>query len=163
MRTWTDEEFIKAFNEASSIKDALHRLNLSPSGAYNNFKKHAARLGLDINILNARKIEQQKKLISNCRKAPLANDIIFVENSMCASKIVRRRILNENLLEYKCNGCGIDEWCSKFSNNILVKITLDLDHINGINNDHRLENLRFLCPNCHSQTPTYKAKNKNKK
>ena len=36
------------------------------------------------------------------------------------------------------------------------------NHINGINNDHRLENLRFLCPNCHSQTSTYAGKNKRK-
>ena len=38
-------------------------------------------------------------------------------------------------------------------------ITLQLDHINGINNDHRIENLRILCPNCHSQTSTYAGKN----
>lgn len=42
------------------------------------------------------------------------------------------------------------------------KITLQLDHINGINNDNRVENLRFLCPNCHSQTSTYTGKNTKK-
>ena len=40
---------------------------------------------------------------------------------------------------------------------------LQLDHINGINTDHRLENLRLLCPNCHSQTPTYCGVNVKKK
>ena len=39
------------------------------------------------------------------------------------------------------------------------KLTLQLDHINGINNDNRKENLRFLCPNCHSQTNTFAGKN----
>jgi RNA polymerase subunit RPABC4/transcription elongation factor Spt4 len=38
-------------------------------------------------------------------------------------------------------------------------LTLQVDHINGVNDDHRLENLRFLCPNCHSQTPTYAGSN----
>lgn len=38
-------------------------------------------------------------------------------------------------------------------------IPLELEHINGINNDNRLENLTLLCPNCHAQTPTYRGKN----
>ena len=45
-------------------------------------------------------------------------------------------------------------------NGLDKKLSLQLDHINGINNDHRIENLRFLCPNCHSQTETYAGKNK---
>jgi Zn finger protein HypA/HybF involved in hydrogenase expression len=59
-------------------------------------------------------------------------------------------------VEYKCSCCNISMW----NNN---PITLELDHINGNNQDHRLENLRLLCPNCHSQTPTYKNKNNLKK
>jgi 5-methylcytosine-specific restriction endonuclease McrA len=60
--------------------------------------------------------------------------------------------VNEGRMEYKCQCCGISEWLDK-------PISLQLDHINGINNDHRIENLRFLCPNCHSQTDTYAGKN----
>ena len=52
-------------------------------------------------------------------------------------------------MPYKCKECGISE---KWNNKPII---LHLDHINGINNDNRLENLRFLCPNCHSQTDTY--------
>lgn len=77
---------------------------------------------------------------------------IFCENSLVSKQLVRKKILELNLLPYKCQGenCIIsNEWLGKI-------IILDLDHINGKNTDHRLDNLRFLCPNCHSQTPTFK-------
>jgi len=56
-------------------------------------------------------------------------------------------------VEYKCFICSISKWNDQ-------KITLELDHIDGKHSNNTLENLRLLCPNCHSQTPTYKAKNK---
>jgi len=66
---------------------------------------------------------------------------------------VRKTIIREELIPYECSKCGINEWNGKM-------LSLHLDHINGVNNDHRLENLRFLCPNCHSQTDTYTGRNK---
>lgn len=65
---------------------------------------------------------------------------------------LKRRLFYDGLLENKCCECGnIGEWNNK-------PITLELDHINGDSNDNRLENLRILCPNCHSQTPTFRKK-----
>lgn len=78
---------------------------------------------------------------------------ILVENSSYKNiACMKKRILDEHLLDYKCAICGISEWMGN-------TLSLQLDHINGISNDHRLENLRFLCPNCHSQTDTYAGKN----
>lgn len=54
---------------------------------------------------------------------------------------------------YKCNKCGIFEWCNN-------PIGLELEHINGNGDDNVSSNLILLCPNCHSQTPTFKAKNR---
>ena len=66
-----------------------------------------------------------------------------------------RKALNEYVgMEYKCVHCSISTWNDK-------PITLEIDHINGDNSDNRIENLRYLCPNCHSQTSTYKGKNIN--
>lgn len=65
---------------------------------------------------------------------------------------VKARLIKNGIKEWKCESCGITEWLGK-------RIALELDHINGNNSDHRLENLRILCPNCHSQTDTHSGKN----
>ena len=79
---------------------------------------------------------------------------VMVENSTYSRSTLRRRILEGNIIPYKCSICGIDAiWNNK-------PMPLILDHINGINNDHRLENLRFVCSNCDSQLDTYKSRNK---
>lgn len=54
---------------------------------------------------------------------------------------------------HKCQICNLDSWMNQ-------KIPIEMDHIDGINENNDLSNLRLLCPNCHAQTPTYKAKNK---
>jgi len=85
------------------------------------------------------------------------NKEIFVENSNFSRNHLKRRIIKENLIEYKCSECGLkDKWNGK-------ELSLQLEHKNGINNDNRLENLTFLCPNCHSQTETYAGKSRKKK
>lgn len=85
-------------------------------------------------------------------KFPLEN--ILVENSSYSRGNLKKRILSENIIQYICIICGIGpKWMDK-------PMPLILDHINGVNNDNRLDNLRFVCSNCDSQLPTYKSKNK---
>lgn len=65
---------------------------------------------------------------------------------------LKKRLLAANMLEYKCAICGnVGEWNGK-------PLSLQLDHIDGVHNNHSLKNLRFLCPNCHSQTETFSGK-----
>lgn len=67
---------------------------------------------------------------------------------------LKKRILRLSLLKYECSECSLPpKWNGKV-------LSLQLDHINGVNNDNRIENLRFLCPNCHSQTETFAHKNR---
>jgi 5-methylcytosine-specific restriction endonuclease McrA len=80
-------------------------------------------------------------------------DEMLTEKSPYARPHIRARLLNNSILKQECSICGISEWLGK-------PLSFDLDHINGISDDHRLENLRMLCPNCHSQTETYRGRNK---
>ena len=68
---------------------------------------------------------------------------------------LRWRLLKDGVLELVCAECGIMEWQGK-------PLSLHLHHINGVNNDNRLENLQLLCPNCHSQTDSYSGRNAGK-
>ena len=82
-----------------------------------------------------------------------SNDELFIENCTAGRASVKNRILSDNLIEYKCRDCdNVGLWNNK-------QIVLQLEHINGVRNDNRLENLCFLCPNCHSQTATFTGKN----
>ena len=84
----------------------------------------------------------------------IPNEKLFVKNSSYKNYThLKNRIINENLIPYECAFCGNEgEWKKK-------NLSLVLDHINGVKKDNRLENLRFVCPNCDSQLPTFKSKN----
>ena len=77
------------------------------------------------------------------------------ENSTASNDTVKRLLVKLNLMSIVCKVCGTKNWQGK-------PIVLELDHINGINNDNRLHNLRLLCPNCHSQTETFRGRGINK-
>ena len=77
----------------------------------------------------------------------------FLENSTAARKVVRKLYYEKEYTEYKCSLCGQEPfWNGK-------PLSLTLDHINGKNTDHRLENLRWVCPNCDRQLETFGSKN----
>jgi 5-methylcytosine-specific restriction endonuclease McrA len=92
-------------------------------------------------------------LVSYSKSIRKSNEEVFVENSTYARHHIKRRLIEENLIQYSC-GC-----CNNIGEHNGLPLVLQLDHINGKNDDHRLENLRFLCPNCHTQQDTYAAKN----
>lgn len=144
----SDNEFIELIKNSTNIKEVLFKLGYTTVGnswGYSQIKERMLILNLTpydfkgkspLRITTERKVKSED--LFNTKK-----------HSRC---VIRRRIIQDNLISYKCAICGIDSWNGK-------KLSLELDHINGINNDNRLENLRFLCPNCHSQTSTYGSKN----
>jgi 5-methylcytosine-specific restriction endonuclease McrA len=77
------------------------------------------------------------------------NEEVFTQKSTYARHHIKKRLLEDNLIVYECAICknkGIH-------NN--KPLSLQLEHVNGISDDNRIDNLNFLCPNCHSQTDTY--------
>ena len=77
---------------------------------------------------------------------------ILVLGSQVKTDDLKRRLIRVGLKEAACEMCHGTQWNGR-------PIPLELDHVNGRSDDNRLENLRILCPNCHAQTPTYRARN----
>jgi len=86
-------------------------------------------------------------------KTKISLDLVLKENSTYARHALKFRLIDEKIIKYECAECKNDGvWEGKY-------LSLHLDHINGVFNDNRIENLRFLCPNCHAQTDSYAGKN----
>jgi 5-methylcytosine-specific restriction endonuclease McrA len=77
-------------------------------------------------------------------------EVVLISKSSRWAK--KAKLIREGLLENRCSECGISHWRGK-------PLAIQIDHINGRGDDWRLENLRMLCPNCHSQTETFGGRN----
>lgn len=152
-RSFTDEQFVEAIRTSRSIAQTLKKLNLSPFGAnYRATKILIEKLGLDISHFTGQ--GHLKGQTHNWSKKSNLEEILVENSTFVSIGSLKKRLIRELQWEYKCAECNLaGQWNNKY-------LSLHLDHINGNNRDHRKENLRFLCPNCHSQTHTYCGKNK---
>ena len=147
----SDTEFIDLVKSSLNISEVLFKLGYTTKGNSWGYTKVKQRM-TDLN-LNGTDFRGKSALKQNSVDKEIPAEKLLVENSKHPRNILRKHIIRYNLLPYECAICGCKEWQGK-------TISLELDHINGINNDNRLENLRFLCPNCHSQTDTYGSRNR---
>lgn len=146
----SDEQFVELLKKSSTISEVLFKLGYTVKGnswGYSQVKRRMDDLNLDYSIFKGKSAVIKTGRLNNVRK-----EDILKENCKHQRTVLRRYVIKNNLIPYKCAICGCIEWQGK-------TLSLELDHINGINNDNRLENLRFLCPNCHSQTSTYGSRN----
>ncbi len=146
----SDEEFKEMIARNHSWCACAREIGLSPNGsnAKIQLKKRVEELKCDISHFS-------QTYDAHNASAKYSLEEIMVENSTYQNITkLKERIIREDIIPYKCAICGNNgEWNSQ-------KLVLQLDHINGKHFDHRKENLRFLCPNCHSQTETFSGKNK---
>ena len=144
----TDEEFIDLVKSSLNTSEVLFKLGYNTKGNSWGYSQVKQRM-TDLN-LTGRDFKGRSAITNDYKKVDKQK--LFCQHSKHNRNVLRKTIIREQLLPYKCAICGITEWQGK-------TLSLELDHINGENNDNRLENLRFLCPNCHSQTTTYGARN----
>lgn len=154
LRSWEDTDLVRAVTQGDSWMDVLRSLGLVAAGGnFKSIQKHVLRLGLStLHFGRRRRIEALGKSVDDRR---LTDAQIFCKGSHVKSAKVAALVRKSNLLgAYECEICG----------NTGVHhgspLVLQLDHRSGVGNDNRPENLRWLCPNCHSQTPTFAGRSR---
>lgn len=157
--TLSHGEFQRLLDESHSVSELLRRLNLN--GRSGNHRTVLKRL--EEGMFNLNRFRENRKLDDAIRGKrvgalrAISLDRILVQNSTHPTSKLKHRLLKERVLENRCNICGLlPTWNEK-------PLSLQLDHINGVSNDNRLENLQIVCPNCHTQTKTYAGKRLRKK
>lgn len=150
LKSYSKEELSLIVANSNSWRDLSHKLGYNCNSG--DLKKAIQKRVEEFNIDTSHFSTVAKNAISR------NEENVFIENSTATQKVLRSWYLKGRYTEYKCSICGLEP----FWNN--QELTLILDHINGINNDDRLENLRWVCPNCNMQLPTTnRPKNSNTK
>lgn len=149
--------FKKIVGEARSIKEVMDRMGYKESGGvYKHLRLKFEEYDIDTSHFTGQSWSKGKnsstdESIKNmAEKVSLPWNEVFCQNSTYrgGGKALIKKLVQTGKREHKCENCEIFEWQGK-------KLRLELDHKNGDNRDNREENLRILCPNCHSQTETH--------
>ena len=147
---WTKDNLESIINQSKTQIEVLNKLGLRTAGGnFNTLRKYIKLFDLDTShFIN--KYDMMVKISIN-KKIKLSE--ILIEKSKYNRTQLKKRLYGEGIKEKKCELCGQDEnWNGKH-------MSLILDHINGIYNDNRIENLRIVCPNCNATLDTHCGKN----
>lgn len=156
VRTYSKDEFVEAWESSVSVADCIKKLGLRPHGGQHKILNMTAEsLGLKKDHMLGQGANSGKNHRGGATPIPLSE--ILTENSGYNRYNLKRRLIKEGLLEERCQAkhcpspvTSINGWTGEVS-----KTPLTLDHINGINNDNRVENLRLVCANCDRYGSTF--------
>lgn len=143
----TDQDIIDSCNQQLTMAKAAAHVGLH----FNTFLRHAKRLG----CYNPNQGRKGIHRGVSYTKISLDEILDGLHPSYHTYKL-KLRLVKCGMKEHQCEECGLAEWNGKF-------LPIELDHIDGNRTNHRFSNLRMLCPNCHSQTYTYRSKNRQPK
>jgi len=142
MMVRTDEELLKLAAASYSVSDMMRRMGLIPAGGnHTHYKKKLQQLGFKNFKI------RPKKPTPTIKKRSI-EDYLVIDGPRVNGSKLRKLLVESGLKQHRCEICGIENWLDK-------PISLHLDHIDGDRSNNKIKNLRILCPNCHSQTPTY--------
>lgn len=139
------EEFVKICNESITMAAACSKLNMH----FNTFRRYAVKFGC------YRPNQGGKGASKSSGRKISTNEILEGKHPEYQTYKLKLRLLEEGLIEDKCEKCGWHEkpLGAKYS-------PCELHHKDGNPHNHLRENLEMICPNCHSLTESYRAKNK---
>jgi RNA polymerase subunit RPABC4/transcription elongation factor Spt4 len=141
----SDKKIIEVCKSSLSMSSAASTLGIH----FNTLKKRAILLGVYNTNPSGKGLKKPKGI---GKGGIVLSEILEGKHPQYQTNKLRKRLIKENIKYERCEVCGIEEWNGKL-------VSFELDHINGVRNDHRINNLRIICPNCHSQTHTYRSRN----
>ncbi len=154
-KKWTKEQLSKAVENSFSLRQVIKKLGLVEAGGnYEQTKKYIEFWKIDSSHFKGK---AWNKGMAGIGKPLYSLKEIMIKGSLYQSHKLKNRLLKDKIKLPKCELCG---WAEV---SLDGRLPLELDHINGNRRDNRLENLRILCPNCHSLQSTHRGRNMRKK
>jgi len=162
MDRYTQKQISEYCRESYSYAEVIKRMGLPISGNnYRKLKNRIQKYGVDISHFTGRRWSKSPNIQSAVARTgsreKWALDEILCPNSPITQKVLRGYVRRYNIIPYRCFKCNNNGlWQEEL-------LSLELDHIDGDDHNNTPSNLRYLCPNCHSQTSTYRGRNKSLK
>lgn len=139
---WNKDNLKRAISSSETKAETIRNLGLRPLGGNrSSLNKYIEKYEIDISHFKELKI------------TPL-EEVLEGKHPEYPRYALKKSLLKRGILKNECSVCGN----KGFHNGKPLRMWLD--HINGVNNDHRIKNLRMICPNCETQSDTYSGRDK---